>query len=65
MRPLLINSYASADAFPYTDGGAALKNYRKMVRGKPASWAHHDPRPCPIPPDWSKGYTSIYEAQSK
>jgi len=64
-RPLLINAYVAADAFPYTDGGATLKNYRKIVRGKPASWAHHDPRPCPIPPDWSRGYTSIYEAQSK
>ena len=35
-----------------------------LVRGQPAAWADHDPRPCPIPPDWSKGYPSLYEQQS-
>ncbi len=65
VRPLLINSYAAADAFPYTDGAGVTGNYRKLLRGSPAPWAHHDPRPCPIPPDWSKGYTSIYEQQAR
>lgn len=64
VRPLLINAYAAADAFPYTDGGNNGDNYRKIVRGKAATWAQHDPRPCPIPPDWSKGYTSIYAMQA-
>ena len=63
-RPLLINAYSSADAFPYTYNDSFGKNYRKIVRGKPAKWAHHDPRPCLIPPDWSQGYTSIFAAQS-
>ena len=63
-RPLLINAYAAADAFPYTDGAGVADHYREIVRGEPAKWAHHDPRPCPIPPDWSAGYTSIYEQQA-
>ena len=64
MRPLLINAYASADALPYTDGGVmGNPNYRKLVRGEPAKWAEHDPRPCPIPPDWSGGYPSLYQQQ--
>ena len=64
-RPLLINAYAAADAYPYTDGGSTSHNYRTLVRGAPAPWADHDPRPCPIPPDWSQGYPSIYEQQEK
>ena len=65
MRPLLINVYVAADAFPYTDGGVdGNPNYRKVVRGRAARWAHHDARPCPIPPDWSAGYPSIYEQQA-
>ena len=64
-RPLLINAFASADAFPY----AALKStytehFRTLVRGTPARWAHHDPEPCPTPPDFSAGYTSIYAQQA-
>lgn len=64
-RPLLINAFASADAFPY----AALKStytehFRTLVRGAPARWAHHDPEPCPTPPDFSAGYTSIYAQQA-
>ncbi len=33
------------------------------MRGKPARRAHHDPRPCMIPPDWSGGYTSLFALQ--
>jgi len=35
------------------------------VRGQRARWAHHDPRPCMMPPDWSGGYTSIFAAQQE
>jgi hypothetical protein len=35
------------------------------VRGKPARWARHDPRPCLLPPDWSGGYTSIFAVQQE
>jgi len=32
---------------------------------KRAQFAHHDPRPCLMPPDWSKGYTSIFALQQE
>jgi ectoine hydroxylase-related dioxygenase (phytanoyl-CoA dioxygenase family) len=63
-RPLLLNCYASADAKPYTAHPQPTENSYKLVRGEPVLWAHHDPRPCQMPPDWSKGYTSIYAAQA-
>jgi ectoine hydroxylase-related dioxygenase (phytanoyl-CoA dioxygenase family) len=64
-RPLLLNVYSSADAFPYTPSTLASGYEGDIVRGKPARWAHHDPRPCLIPPDWSGGYTSIYALQQE
>jgi len=37
----------------------------EIVRGAPATVAHLDPTPCPVPPDWSKqGYGSIFTAQN-
>ena len=63
-RPLLLNAYASADAIPYTPNPEPTPQTGKVIRGKPARWAHHDPRPCLIPPDWSGGYTSIFAAQA-
>ncbi|MDE0370311.1 MAG: phytanoyl-CoA dioxygenase family protein, partial [bacterium] len=64
-RPLLLNAYASADAFPYTAHPQPTRNTGKVIRGQPARWAHHDPRPCLIPPDWSGGYDSIFAAQEE
>ena len=63
-RPLLLNCYTSADAKPYTPHPDPSANSYTVVRGEAVRWAHHDPRPCQIPPDWSGGYTSIYAAQS-
>lgn len=63
-RPLLLNCYTSADAKPYTAHPQPTENTYKLLRGEAVRWAHHDPRPCQMPPDWSKGYTSIYAAQS-
>ena len=63
-RPLLLNAYASADAFPYTPHPEPAPRVGEVIRGRAARWAHHDPRPCLIPPDWSGGYTSIFAAQS-
>jgi ectoine hydroxylase len=63
-RPLLINAYAAADAFPYSSPKNTYTPHgRTLVRGQPAKWAHLDPDPCPVPPDWSAGYTSIYAQQ--
>lgn len=63
-RPLLLNAYAAADALPYTPNPSRSPNDRRLLRGKPARWARHDPRPCLLPPDWSGGYSSIFAAQS-
>ena len=63
-RPLLLNCFTSADAKAYTPHPDPSAHTYEIVRGKPALWAHHDPRPCLIPPDWSGGYTSIYAAQA-
>lgn len=62
-RPLLLNVMSAADAMPYTPNALPSKYGQTVVRGQPAKWAHHDPRPCPIPPDWSGGYTSIFAIQ--
>jgi ectoine hydroxylase-related dioxygenase (phytanoyl-CoA dioxygenase family) len=63
-RRLLINSYAAADSFPYTTPkNSYTEHSRELVRGHTATWAHMDPDPCPVPPDWSAGYTSIYSHQ--
>jgi nanoRNase/pAp phosphatase (c-di-AMP/oligoRNAs hydrolase) len=63
-RPLLLYAYSSADAFTYTYNPIMSSYYGAIVRGHPARHAHHDPRPCQIPPDWSGGYTSIFAAQA-
>ena len=64
-RPLLLNVYSSADALPYTHNPLDSKYHQAIVRGRRARWAHHDPRPCLIPPDWSGGYTSIFALQQQ
>lgn len=64
-RPLLLNIYSSADAFTYTANPLPSRYEGTIVRGNPARWAHHDERPCLVPPDWSGGYTSLYALQQK
>ena len=64
-RPLLLNVFSAADAFPYTANPLPSRFAGAIVRGKPARWAHHDPRPCLIPPDWSGGYTSLFALQQE
>jgi ectoine hydroxylase len=64
-RPLLLNVYSSADALPYTHNPLQSKYMECIVKGQRARWAHHDPRPCLMPPDWSGGYTSIFALQQE
>ena len=64
-RPLLLNTFSAADAFTYTANPVPSKYAGAMVRGRPARYAHHDPRPCQIPPDWSGGYTSLFALQQE
>lgn len=62
-RPLLLNTFNSADARAYTPHPTPSSHAYALVRGELARWSELDPRPCLIPPDWSGGYTSIYAAQ--
>lgn len=62
-RPLLLNVMSAADAMPYTANALPSQYQGKVIRGQMPRWAHHDPRPCIIPPDWSAGYTSIFAIQ--
>ena len=64
-RPLLLNVYSAADAFTYTWNPLASRYAGAIVRGKASRFAHHDPRPCQIPPDWSGGYTSLFALQKE
>ena len=64
-RPLLLNVYSNANAMPYTYNPIPSRYSGAIVRGKPALWAVHDPRPCMLPPDWSKGYGSIFSMQDQ
>ena len=64
-RPLLLCVYSSADAFPYTANPIPGEHAGAIVRGAPARYAHHDPRPCEIPPDWSRGYAGPWSYQHK
>ncbi|MBM3516878.1 MAG: phytanoyl-CoA dioxygenase family protein [Alphaproteobacteria bacterium] len=64
-RPLLLNVYSAADAFAYTANPLPSRYEGMVVRGKPARWARHDPRPCLVPPDWSGSYTSLFALQQE
>ncbi|WP_211176563.1 phytanoyl-CoA dioxygenase family protein [Pseudonocardia acidicola] len=64
-RPLLLNVYSAADAMPYTPDPLDSSHAGEIVRGTPATWARHDPRPCLIPPDWSGGYSGLFALQQK
>lgn len=61
-RPLLLQTYAAADAFTYTDLVAKSPHGDMLIRGEPARWARHDPRPCQVGP--SKVRT-IFEVQQR
>jgi len=62
-RPLFLVTLASSDAYAYTSNPIKSRYEHFHIRGKPARWAHHDPRPCLLPPDWSGGYSSIFALQ--
>ena len=64
-RPLLLNTFSAADAFTYTANPVPSQYAGTVVRGKPARYADHDPRPCQVPPDWSGGYTSLFALQQE
>ncbi len=64
VRALPLFVFASADAFAWMPAPSPTSKTGQIVRGKPASVAHLDPRPCPVPPNWAEeGYGSIFTAQ--
>jgi ectoine hydroxylase len=62
-RPLLLQTYAAADAFSYTDLVRRSPHGEELIRGAPARWARHDPRPCLMPPGGP--YRPIFAAQQR
>jgi len=59
-RPLLLQTYAAADAFVYTDIVRRSPHGDRLIRGQPARWARHDPRPCQVGPSRAR---TIFEVQ--
>ena len=68
LRPVIDKVFPlekTADAFAYTCNPLPSRLAGKVIRGKEARWADHDPRPCQMPPDWSGGYTSLFAVQQE
>ncbi|MBI1186885.1 MAG: phytanoyl-CoA dioxygenase family protein [Alphaproteobacteria bacterium] len=64
MRPLLLHTYARADAAPLTGIMDGVPFANTMVRGVDAPSAVYADEPCPMPPNWEQGgYSSIFAAQ--
>ena len=63
MRPLLIHGFSAADAMSYTPMTWGNSHTGEIVRGVPARYAHHENLRLRLPPDWSQGYSSIFEHQ--
>ncbi len=61
-RPLLLQTYAPADAFAYTDLLRGSAHGDTLIRGKLARWARHDPRPCQVGPSRAR---TIFEVQQR
>jgi len=61
-RPLLLQTYSAADAFPYTDIVRRSPHGDMLIRGKLARWARHDPRPCQVGPSEPR---TIFEVQQR
>ncbi len=62
-RPLLLQTYAAADALAYTDLVKRSPHGEELIRGNPPRWARHDPRPCLLPP--TGPYRPIFAAQQR
>jgi ectoine hydroxylase len=62
-RPLLLQTYAAADAIAYTDLVKQSPHGEQLIRGNPPRWARHDARPCLLPPDGP--YRTIFAVQQQ
>lgn len=63
IRTTLIVQYAAADAFAYTAPVIDSIHRGLMVRGRPATHARVEAGVVELPPDFSRGYSSIYSHQ--
>ncbi len=61
-RPLLLQTYSPADAFTYSDIVRSTEHGDELIRGVPAQWARHDPRPCQVGPG---EYRTIFQVQEQ
>ncbi len=64
-RPVVIVTYCACDAIGYTAVTYPTSNCLKVVRGEEAKYARLEPMEMRMPPDWSDGYTSIFEHQEE
>lgn len=62
-RPLLLQTYAAADALAYTDLVRRSPHGEEIIRGEAPRWARHDPRPCLLPP--TGPYRPIFVSQQR
>lgn len=62
-RPLLLQSYSSADALPVTPYVMPCRYDGAIVRGQPARMIEFEGGQTEAPPDWSGGYSSIFALQ--
>ncbi|MFA5882820.1 MAG: phytanoyl-CoA dioxygenase family protein [Acidimicrobiia bacterium] len=62
-RPLLLMTFAAADAISLTDLVKPSPHGEVIVRGEAARWSRHDPRPCLMPPIGP--YRPIFAAQQR
>ena len=60
-RPYLIHGMSAADAISCTPMTWGNSHSGELIRGKPARYVHNESMIMPLPPDWSDGYTSIFE----
>jgi ectoine hydroxylase-related dioxygenase (phytanoyl-CoA dioxygenase family) len=63
-RRLLINAYRAADAIPLTPDSQHSPLHGWLVRGREARVVRRQAGEIRMPPDFSQGYTSIYELQT-
>ena len=64
-RRLLINSYSAADAISLVPDSTRSSLVGTLVRGTTPTRVRRTAGDMPLPPDFSRGYTSIYELQSQ
>lgn len=64
-RRLLINAYSAADAVSLMPDTTGSPLFGTLVRGTPPRVTRRTAGDMPLPPDFRKAYTSIYELQSR